>query len=252
MEKHCSLGLDEMTIGPGEEYIPQLDKFVEKVDMGGIIDPNDSTKLATKMLGYILVGLNTYYKIPVAYFLVNQLTAKEQEALTIQVIKDVEGCGCGFKIERLVTDNLAVNTNMFKRMNGGTLHHVIRHPVQQYNEEEISSIPMVYRPLFLSFDYCHVTKNVRNQLLERKLEIKGKPVTGQFAVRLFEEQTGELLTPVRNWTPKHVMPNSIEKQKVKAAMDMFRPSVTTSIPMHADMKTRGFVDVESTENLICI
>lgn len=72
-----------MTIGPGEEYIPQLDKFVGKVDMGGIIDPNDSTKLATKMLGYILVGLNTYYKISVAYFLVTQLTAKEQEALTV-------------------------------------------------------------------------------------------------------------------------------------------------------------------------
>ncbi|KZS04619.1 Uncharacterized protein APZ42_032401, partial [Daphnia magna] len=143
MEKHCSLVLDEMTIDPGEEYIPQLDKFVGKIDMGGIIDPNDSTKTATKMLGYILVGLNTYYKIPVAYFLVNQLIAKEQEALTVQVIKDVEGCGGGFKIERLVVDNLAVNTNMFKRMNGGTLHHVIRHPVQQYNEEEISSIPLV-------------------------------------------------------------------------------------------------------------
>ncbi|KAI9555873.1 hypothetical protein GHT06_018390 [Daphnia sinensis] len=226
MEKHCSLVLDEMTIGPGEEYIPQLDKVVGK-----------STWLATKMQGYILVGLNTYYKIPVAYFLVNQPTAKEQEALTVQVIKDVEGCGCGFKIEGLVTDNLAVYANMFKRMNGGTLHHVIRHPVQQYNEEEISSIPLVYRPLFLSFDYSPVQnnpalpypKNVRNQLLERKLEIKGKPITGQLVVRLFEEKTGELLTPVRNWTPKHVMPNSIEKQKVKVAMDLFRPSVTTAI-----------------------
>ena len=43
------------------------------------------------MVGYIIVGLNTYYKIPVAYFLVNQLTAQKagtvQEALTVQVIK---------------------------------------------------------------------------------------------------------------------------------------------------------------------
>jgi hypothetical protein len=119
---------------------------------------------------------------------------------------------------------------------------VIRHPVQQYNEEESFYIPLGYRPLFLSFDYCHVTKNVRNQLLERKLEIKVKPVTGQFATRFFEEQTGDLLTPVRNCIPKHVMTNSIEKQ-VKAAMDMFRLSVTTAIQMHADMKTKRFVDV---------
>jgi hypothetical protein len=112
-----------MTIGPGEEYIPQLDKFVGKVDMGGMIHPKDQYQLANKMLGYIVVGLNAYFKIPVAYFLVSHLTAKEQEALTLQVIDDVEDCG--FKINRLVTDNLAVNTNMFKRMNGGVLHPVM-------------------------------------------------------------------------------------------------------------------------------
>jgi hypothetical protein len=119
-----------MTIGPGEEYIPQLDKFVGKVDMGDIIHPKDQYKLANKMLGYIVMGLNRYFKIPVAYFLVSHLTAKEQEALLLQVFKDVEDCG--FKINRLVTDNLAVNTNMFKRMNGGVLHPVIRHPIQEY------------------------------------------------------------------------------------------------------------------------
>jgi hypothetical protein len=142
IEKNCSLVLDEMTIGPGEEYIPQLDKFVGKVDMGGIVHPNDQNQLANKMLGYIVVGLNTYFKIPVAYFLVSQLTAKEQEALTLQVIKDVEDCG--FKINRLVTDNLAVNTNMFKRMNGGVLHPVIRHPIQEYSAAYLILKPWVY------------------------------------------------------------------------------------------------------------
>ncbi|KZS09137.1 Uncharacterized protein APZ42_026709 [Daphnia magna] len=244
VEKHCSVILDEMTIGPSEEYIPQLDKFVGKVDMGGIVDPTDPNQLATKMLGYILVGLNTYYKIPVAYFLVYQLTAKQQEALTLQVIKDVEGCG--FKITRLVSDNLAVNTTMFKRMNDGDLFPVIRHPQQEYSEADLLLKPWVYRPLFCSFDYCHVTKNVRNQLLERNFHIKGERVTGDFAVRLFAEQTGELLTAVRSWTPKHVMPNNIEKQKVKAAMDMFRPAVTAAIEMHAALGTDGFVNVGST------
>jgi hypothetical protein len=42
------------------------------------------------------------------------------------------------------------------------------------------------------------------------------------------------------------MPNNIEKQKVKPAMDMFRPEVTSAIEMHAALKTEGFVDVEST------
>lgn len=135
---------------------------------------------------------------------------------------------------------------MFKRMNDGDLFPVIRHPQQEYSEADLLLKPWVYRPLFCSFDYCHVTKNVRNQLLERNFNIKGERVTGDFAVRLFAEQTGELLTAVRSWTPKHVMPNNIEKQKVKAAMDMFRPAVTAAIEMHAALGTDGFVNVGST------
>lgn len=38
-------------------------------------------------------------------------------------------------------------------------------------------------------------------------------MTGDFAVQLFDEQTGEVLSAVRNWTPKHVRSNNIEKTK---------------------------------------
>lgn len=141
IEKMGSLILDEITIGPSEEYISQLDKFVGKIDMGGVVEPGDENKLATKMLGFVFVGLNTSYKIPVAYFLVNQLTAEQQEVLTLHVIKDVEETG--FSVIRLVADNLSVNTTMFKRINGGELHPVVRHPVQGYNEDDLVFIPWV-------------------------------------------------------------------------------------------------------------
>jgi hypothetical protein len=37
-------------------------------------------------------------------------------------------------------------------------------------------------------------------------------MTGDFALRVFEEKMGELLTAVRSWTPKHEMSNFLEKK----------------------------------------
>lgn len=91
------------------------------------------------------------------------------------------------------------------------------------------------------------SNSLRNQLvLERNLHTNGKRVTGDFAVKLFEAQTGEFLTPVRSWKTRY-MPDNIEKQYGKVAIDMFRSTVTAAIQMHAAMKTEGFVNGESTD-----
>ena len=242
IETHGSLILDEMTVAPSETYIANLQKFCGPVDMAGVIDAEDPNRLANRMLGFIFQGLSTNYKIPVAYFLVNQLTAEELKALTVHVIEEVEKTG--FKVDRLVTDNLSVNVSLFALLNDNVHHPVVCHPVQPHKKTEL--IPSVMRPLFLSFDYCHVTKNVRSQFFERNFHINGKEVSGKYAKLIYEMQQKELLRPVRNWTKKHVAPNSIEKQKVKPAMDLFRPEVTAAILMHAEKKKKGFEDVQAT------
>jgi hypothetical protein len=60
-------------------------------------------------------------------------------------------------------------------------------------------------------------------------------MTGDFALRVFEEKMGELLTAVRSWTPKHEMSSFLEK--VKPAMDVFRSEVITAVEMNAALKT---------------
>jgi hypothetical protein len=37
-------------------------------------------------------------------------------------------------------------------------------------------------------------------------------MTGDFALTVFEEKMGELLTAVRSWTPKHEMSSFLEKK----------------------------------------
>jgi hypothetical protein len=102
------------------------------------------------------------------------------------------------------------------------------------------------KSLFCSVDYCYVTKNVRNQFLERNLHTKEKSVTGDFAVRLFEEQKGKLITAIRTWTSKHVMPNNIERKDLKPKIYMFKPGQQKfDVECMLQLK-QGFVDVERT------
>lgn len=109
----------------------------------------------------------------------------------------------------------------------------MRHPVQPYTEKELERMPFIFRPLFLSYDYCHVTKNIRNQFLDRNFHINGKEISSKYATHIFDLQKDELAKQVRHSTEKHAWPNPLEKQKVKPAMDMFRPEVTATIEMHA-------------------
>ena len=242
VEKHASLIVDEMTIKPVEydmKYDKNLQKFVGAVDLGGVTS-SESTALANKMIGFVLNGLNTRYKIPVAFFFVNSLIAPQPTDLTVHVIQKVEECGSC--VDRLVTDCLSVNVKMFANLNGGTLHPVVPHPIQK----EAGKPPLVFRPLFVSFDSCHGTKNVRNQYVYRTFVINGEEISGKYLRQLKTLQEGNLLCPVRKLTRKHTNPNNLERQKVKYAMDVLLPDVIATFKMLAENNEAGFENVQPT------
>ena len=239
VEKHASLIVDEMTIKPMEKYDKNLQKFVGAVDLGGVTS-SESTALANKMIGFVLNGLNTRYKIPVAFFFVNSLIAPQPTDLTVHVIQKVEECG--FCVDRLVTDCLSVNVKMFANLNGGTLHPVVPHPIQK----EAGKPPLVFRPLFVSFDSCHGTKNVRNQYVYCTFVINGEEISGKYLRQLKTLQEGNSLCPVHNLTRKHTNPNNLERQKVKYAMDVFPPDVIATFKMLAENNEAGFENVQPT------
>ena len=82
------------------------------------------------------------------------------------------------------------------------------------------------RPLFLSFDYCHIIKNVRNQFLARQFEF-GKKIEKRYIELLYEQQKTELLRPLRRMGLKTLDPNNLEKQNVQLALDIFSMEVTS-------------------------
>nr|XP_037284760.1 uncharacterized protein LOC119177371 [Rhipicephalus microplus] len=74
--------------------------------------------------------------------------------LALNVMQSVEDAG--FRVVRLVGDNHKSNTKFFSSLSGGQIQPVVEHPLD------------AGRPLFLSFDYCHIIKNIRSQFLDAK------------------------------------------------------------------------------------
>lgn len=133
-EKFSSLIIDEMYIKSQLQYDKKLDNFFGsndvKIHVARITDTSkecsstnetvDETspekkrkkepELANNLLCFLLVGLSTQYRLPVAFFFSRQLCGKDLFVLTKHVLAEVEAIG--FKIVRIVTDNHKVNANV--------------------------------------------------------------------------------------------------------------------------------------------
>ncbi|KAH7937277.1 hypothetical protein HPB49_009923 [Dermacentor silvarum] len=128
--------------------------------------------LGNRVLCFVLHGIASSYRIPCSYYFTKQLSGRDLFAWTEEVINAVESCG--FLIVRIVTDNYSANSTMFKLMGNGYLSTVVEHPHD------------TNRVIFLSFDPCHVLKNVRSQFLERELTDGVGDISGIFVQKLYE------------------------------------------------------------------
>jgi hypothetical protein len=77
--------------------------------------------------------------------------------------------------------------------------------------------------MFFSFDYCHILKNIRNNLMndERKMTFNSKPINGKFLRSLYESQQCSTAKTVRIQTRKMLSPSSPEKMNVGRAVKLF-------------------------------
>ncbi|KAG0431933.1 hypothetical protein HPB47_021325 [Ixodes persulcatus] len=85
------------------------------------------------------------------------------------------------------------------------------------------------RIILLSFDPCHVLKNVRNQFLERQLTDGSGVISGTFVQELYEHQKNMTIKLAGNLTRKHVYPTNLEKMNVLRAVQIFSPQVCAAL-----------------------
>jgi len=238
-ELFSSLIFDEMSVKPMLRYVKQADQFIGHVSYGKLKPKKRRFKkfeLANRLLCFLLKGLSTSYRIPVAYFFTRQLEGDELAALLKDTVLAVEELG--FKIVRVVGDNSRVNVKAYKTLCDSD---IVQHQIPHFADSS--------RPLFLSYDYCHIIKNARNNLMNetRKMVYGTEPISGQFIRRLYEVQEGSLMKPVRYLSRKMVSPNSLEKMNVNRAVQLFSVDVTAAL---CYMKSCGLEDFQNIDKTV--
>ncbi|XP_064470069.1 uncharacterized protein LOC135384813 [Ornithodoros turicata] len=204
-------------------YQRQGDVLHGLVDLGGREKDYDlENALATHLLCFVFIGLSTQYRIPVSYYFTKALTGDQEYHLLLEVMKAVHEAG--FFVCRVVADNHSANCSAFARLSGGQICPVIEHPLD-------TEAPR--RPLFLSFDYCHILKNIRSQFLDSKRNLcnNGQHIKPKYVRELLDIQDnlGGAFKPVRSLTRKHLYPTNFEKMNVKRAVEVCSPAVTSAL-----------------------
>lgn len=203
-----------------------------QVNEGSCTLSDKNPVLANSLINFIMTGLTTKFTAIVGSWPVAKLAGQQLFFLTVHVIKKLEEIG--FIVDGVVGDNARINIKLFDllRHPSDKQDFIVTHPVN----------PSI--PLFLSYDYTHLIKNIRNQLIDRKLTVDGKKIYFGLVRLLLERTMNDHFHIARFLTRKHVNPTNFERMKVNFAVDLFRPELVASLRTMHDLYERGFESVE--------
>ena len=213
----CSLMLDEMAIRKHVEW--DGNKFCGFVDIGtGIND--DSLPAATEALVLMVVSMNSSWKVPCGYFLIDGLTGKEKANLVTTCLEKLHDVGV--KVASLTCDGPSVNLAMLKALgidlSPEKLNPYFKHP----------SDPSCKIHVFL--DLCHMIKLVRNTFGDYKVlyDPDGNEVNWKYLIELHKLQDSEGLHLANKLKSAHINWHQ-QKMKVNLAVQSLSESVADAI-----------------------
>ena len=217
--------------------IKKNSKFTGFVDYGSIVAEDIETP-ASEALLFMLVGLKSHWKCPIAYFLTDKADAETQSSL-------INSCLClsadyGLRVWSVTSDGTSANLNMLQKLgcdfisNYETMVTFFKHPSRSYK-------------VYATIDICHMLKLARNALGDLKIfkSSKNKNIEWKFIYELFKLQEEEGFTIVN-----HVKWQK-QKMKVKLAAQTFSSSVADALEfLMKDMKLPKFADCFGTIEFI--
>src|SRR5277367_5538353 len=97
-----------MSVKPSAQYRKRADEYAGLVSMNGLEKERGiEDKLATKLLCFVFSGLQTTFRIPVAYYFTQTINAADLHKLTLAVLEKVEAAT--FVVTRIVCDDYSTN-----------------------------------------------------------------------------------------------------------------------------------------------
>ena len=235
----CGLMLDEMAIMRAIDL--SGDDVLGYVDIGnGVKD--DSAPQASNALVFMLVALNDRWKVPVAHFLINGLSGKEQANLVKQCLLKLHDIGA--EVVSLTCDGPSAHLTMLHEL-GATItpdnvQPSFPHPAN--SEKKVCAL----------LDACHMLKLARNCLGSIKVMRDGNKqlIAWKYIAALFDVQKKEGLRLGNKLCRRHIEWKS-NVMKVNTAAQTLSSSVADAIRYCRDtLKLPEFQGSEGTCNYI--
>lgn len=231
----ASLMFDEMAIRQHVEF--DGTKFSGYTDMGDNIVCDD-TNVASEALVFMIVCINNAWKIPIAYYLINKITAEQKSNLVLQCISAVSSTG--LKIVTVTCDGMSTNISTLKLLgcnfdNMTSLQTFFLHPERK-------------EKIFAFLDPCHMLKLVRNTLGDEKTLIDGNGQCVQWSdlVILHNLQENEGMHLGNKLRTSHIDYRN-QKMKVRLAAQIFSTSVANALSFcKNNLKLKEFQFCEGT------
>lgn len=212
-----ALVFDEMNIRQHVEY--DGTKFSGYVDMGNNIASTDTT-LATHALVFLLVCLNSAWKLPIAYYFINSVTGQEKCNLLNRCLSAVHETG--LRIVSVTCDGASTNFVAFKQLGCNfddiySLQTSFPHPV---TGEKVVAFP----------DPCHMLKLIRNTFgdLEHIIDDNNQQIRWSYINQLHNLQQNEGMHLGNKLRSAHINFKK-QKMKVRLAAQVFSKSVSDSL-----------------------
>ncbi|XP_060760936.1 uncharacterized protein LOC132870934 [Neoarius graeffei] len=235
----CTLMMDEMVIKKHIEW--DGSKFHGYVDIGvGIYD--DTTPLAHDALVLMVVAMNSNWKIPVGYFLINGMSGEEKANLVQQCLTRLHDVGVN--CVSLTCDGPSCHLEMLEElgatMNVPALDPSFTHPANPNQRVHVL------------LDICHMLKLIRNTLASGWVltNHEGGKISWNFINELHKLQEEEGLLLGNKLRPAHVQWEK-QKMKVNLAAQALSSSVADAIEFcDTELHLQQFKGSEATVEFI--
>lgn len=230
--------MDEMTLHKSYQWSDNKNEMMGEVDMGNNEERFKDKLLAKEALVYTVNGINTKFKIPVGYFLINKLTSKEKAAITREVILALSKTG--IKVISLTFDGLKGNIATC-RMLGANFSLDMPFIVNPHSCDKV----------YLFWDAAHMEKLARNRLahFETLYNEHGEKIEWRYFVSLveFQEKLGCQLGNKLNRTHLQWFR---KKMNVRMACETLSLSVANAMEYLRDLGYEEFQGCEATVEYI--
>ena len=148
-----TLMLDAMAIKKHVQYDPQTQTMSGFVDMG---DRMNETDIASEALVFMVVGLQGYWKAPIAYYLTKSLTPETQKVLVEHALEELHHRQ--IRVVCMTMDGHASNVSMCTQLGC----HLKGNPCEPLKTH--FPHPVTHDKVFVMMDACHKLKLTRNML----------------------------------------------------------------------------------------